>query len=46
MLESSTISSYITSTLNIYFEYVTKPKGKSEEDRLLSQTAVYSWIVS
>jgi hypothetical protein len=31
-LEYSTISRYITSTLIIYFELVTKPKEKTEED--------------
>jgi hypothetical protein len=44
--EFTIISSYITSTLNIYFEYVTKWKGESEEDRLRSPTAAYFWIIS
>lgn len=42
----STISRYITSTLINYFESVTKPKEKSEEDRLRSPTAAHSKMIS
>jgi hypothetical protein len=44
--EFSTISSYITSTLIIPFESITKPKRKIEDDRLGSPTAAHSRMIS